>query len=285
MKGTTILGLRRPIQILWIALAAILPVGAALAAGPFNEREAKPQRNVEDTEGIWVLDFRFKDPRMITVDIPGRGRKVCWYLWYQVINNPPPDGHGSKDPVTFIPDFELVTLDKPGVYHDQVLPKVQDAIQKIEDPAGYEEKKRGREPYLDIKNSVSIAGQPIPPSKPDAFPRAVTGVAIWDDVPPDTSRFSIFVSGLSNGWAKGNLPDNQPVILRKTLRLNFRRLGDRSYQDSSEIRFVHPAEWLYRASKLNLSAPAKQPPAPAKPAAFNLPVEDPLQVITRTTPR
>jgi hypothetical protein len=284
MTGTTILGLRRPIQVLWIALAAIVPVGAVLAAGPFNEREAKPQKNVEDPAGIWVLEFRFKDPRVITVDIPGRGRKLCWYLWYQVINNP--EGQGSKDPVTFIPDFEIVTLDKPGVYKDQILPKVQEAIQKIEDPAGYEEKKQGRVPYLDLKNSVTMAGQPIPPSKPDAFPRAVTGVAIWDDVPADTTQFSIFVSGLSNGWAKANnLPDNQPLILRKTLKLNFRRLGDRTYQDSSELRYQPPAEWLYRPSKLHFGLPAKEPPAPPKPAALSRPVEDPLPFITSTTPR
>jgi hypothetical protein len=272
---------------LWIALAVVLPVGAVLAAGPFNEREAKPQRNVEDKEGIWVLDFRFKDPRLITVDVPGRGRRLCWYMWYQIINNPPPDGQGSKDPVTFYPEFELVTLDKPGNYHDQVLPKVQDAIQQIEDPAGYAEKKRERVPYLDLKNSVTIASQPIPPSKPDAFPRAVTGVAIWDDVPPDTTRFSIFVSGLSNGWAQASsVRDGQPVILRKTLQLNFRRQGDHTYQDAGEIRFVPPAQWLYRASKLTPAAPAKPaPPAPPKPAALSLPVDDPVQVIKSTTPR
>jgi len=33
-----------------------------------------------------VLDFRFKAPRLLTVDIPGRGRKICWYMWYQVVN-------------------------------------------------------------------------------------------------------------------------------------------------------------------------------------------------------
>src|SRR5262249_6901423 len=153
---------------------------------------------------------------------------LCWYLWYQVINN-------TKEPRTFIPDFELVTLDKPGVYKDQVLPKVQEAIQKLEDPTG----------YLDIKNSVTIASKPISPSKPDAFPRAVTGVAIWDDVNPDATQFSIFISGLSNGWSEAkNLRNGERVVLRKTLQLNFRRLGDRYYQDSSQIRFQAPVQWL-----------------------------------------
>src|SRR5262249_44277011 len=149
---------------------------------------------------IWVLNFRFKDPRLITVDVPKRGRKVCWYLWYQVINY-------TKDPHDFIPDFELVTHDKNTTHYDQVLWTVQDAVRKIEDPTD----------YYKIKNSVSIANDPIPPSKSDALPRAVTGVAIWDDVDPQTNWFSIYVTGLSNGWSV----DDNGKIRRKTLKLTF----------------------------------------------------------------
>ena len=100
--------------------------------------------------------------------------------------------------------------------------------------------------HLDIKNSVTIASEPIPQSKKDAYPRAVTGVAMWDDVNPDSNRYSIFVSGLSNGWS---IDDNK-VVRRKTLQLNFRRVGDRYLMDSREIRFVPPAEWMYRATSL-----------------------------------
>jgi len=149
----------------WRCLAVLLgllllPAGLVLAANP-NEREVKPRANVLDPDRvltatgelnldskIWVLEFRFKDPRLITVDIPGRGRKLCWYLWYQVINR-------YKEPHTFIPDFELVTLDKQTTHRDEVLPKVQDAIKAIEDSTG----------YLGIKNSVTIAGEPIPAMK------------------------------------------------------------------------------------------------------------------------
>src|SRR5438876_12163334 len=129
--------------------------GSVLAQGlrP-NGREARPRVNVQDKDDIhkpdskiWVMELRFYDPRLITVDIPGRGRKLCWYMKYQVINNTP-------EPHKFIPDFELVTLDKPGVYKDQVLPKVEDAIRQVEDPTG----------YLEIKDSVTIASKPIPVS-------------------------------------------------------------------------------------------------------------------------
>jgi hypothetical protein len=227
------------------------------SANPPNERDAKAQINVEDKDDIrkpdskiWVLDFKFYDPRLITVDIPGRGRKLCWYLKYQVINN-------TKEPRTFIPDFELVTIDKPGVFHDQVLPKVQEAIRQVEDPTG----------YIDFKNSVTIASKPIPPSKPDAAPRAVTGVAIWDDVNPDANRFSIFVSGLSNGWSLAEVPpDNKQIVRRKTLQLNFKRLGDRYYQHSGEIHFVPPVEWVYRATNVTLPGTGSAPKPAAAPA-------------------
>jgi hypothetical protein len=237
MSGGCGLLVRRTLAGLLAALTLAAPCAIAQNLGGHNEIEVKRLPNIQDKEGIWVLDFKFKSPRLITVDIPGRGRRVCWYLLYSVINN-------TKEPRTFIPDFELVTLDKPHVYHDQVLPKVQEAIQRIEDPTG----------HLDFKNSVTIASEPIPPSKPNALPRAVNGVAIWDDVSPEATRYSIYVSGLSNGWSV----DDKDVVRRKTLQLNFRRLGDQYYQDAREIRFVSPAEWVYRASTLKVPEAPKQ---------------------------
>jgi hypothetical protein len=223
-----------------------------------NVIDAKPQINVEDKDDIhkpdskiWVMEFKFESPRLITVDIPGRGRKICWYMIYWVINNTP-EAH------TFIPDFELVTLDKPGVYHDQVLPKVEEAIRQVEDPLG----------TRDMKNSVTIAAKPIPPSKPNATPRAVTGVAIWDDVNADSNRYSVFVSGLSNGWSLAEIPpDNKQIIRRKTLQLNFQRLGDRYNQRSGEIHFVKPVEWVYRATGVTVPGTSpKAEPAPKQAA-------------------
>ncbi len=211
-----------------LAALPVLSLAVAQNPGPFNERDVKKQPNVKDRDNVWVLDFRFKNPRLITVDIPGKGRKVVWYLWYQVINN-------TGEPRTFIPDFDLVTADKNTVHHDVVIPKAQEAIRRIEDPTG----------YLDIKNSVTIASQPIPVTKPDSAPRAVTGVAMWDDIfneQPDTTRFSIFVAGLSDGWSK----DDNGVVRRKTLQLNFKRLSDRNHIDT-EVKFITPSEWIYRA--------------------------------------
>jgi len=243
----------------WQAFALVLVgaagfslVGLAPAANP-NEQVVAPEANVQDRDKInapgskvWVFDFKFKGPRLIKVDVPGRGQKVCWYLWYQVINN-------TGEPRTFIPDFELVTHDRGTVHHDQILPKVQDAIRQVEDPTD----------FYKIKNSVTMAAEPIPPSRPNAAPRPVTGVAIWDDVDPDSNRYSIFIAGLSNGWAVTDPipPDTKPVVRRKTLQLDFKRLGDRYLQRSEEIRFVAPAHWIYRGSQLKVPGlPAPEAP-------------------------
>jgi hypothetical protein len=214
---------------------AALPLGLAttiaLAQGPggFNVVPAPPRVNVQDKEDVWVLDFQFKSPRVVHVDIPGRGQKVVWYVRYEIWNR-------TGAPRYFIPSFELVT--DREVFRDQVLPSVQNQIAKTEDPTG----------YYDIKNSVTIAAQAIPPSKPDANPIYVTGVAIFPDVVervPDLTKFSIFVTGLSNGWAED--PQTH-VVKRKTLQLNFRRFADARVQTSEPIRFQPPVEWVYRGS-------------------------------------
>jgi hypothetical protein len=240
----------------WTSLALLSTV---VAAGPSraqnpNQIEARPLINVEDkddihkTDGkVWVLNFSFYAPRMITVDLPGRGRRICWYIRYEVINR-------TGQPRIFNPNFELVTTDLPGkVFMDEVLPKAQDAIREIEDPLG----------HMDIKNSVTISEKPIPVTRPDGPPKPVTGVAIWADVPPDSNRFSIFVRGLSNGWSLATVPpDNKKVLRVKTLQLNFKRVGDRFNQQTGDIRFVPPVEWVYRA--IDATVPDTAPAAAGK---------------------
>lgn len=218
-----------------------------------NEISVEPSQNAQDRGDVWTMNFKFKPPRIMTADVPGRGRKIVWYMWYQVTNR-------TGEPRFFIPDFELVTLDRQTVHSDEVLPAVEEKIRAIEDPTG----------RLNILNSVTITKEQLPITKPDAAPRVVTGVAIWPDVfdrAPDTNRFSIFVTGLSNGWTEG--PNG--VIRRKTLQLNFRRLADAKNIDSDAIQWIDDPtrtdenpRWIYRAS--TLGAPAAKP-APAKKGA------------------
>ena len=220
----------------------------------FNEREVKAQTSALDSKDVWAFDFRFKDPRMIVVNYPGRGQRVFWYLWYQVVNR-------TGKPQLFSPQFEIVTHDNPAVYRDEVLPAVVDAIRKVEDPTGYQH----------IKNSVSISERAIPFSLPpeEAFPIAVTGVAVWDATAADpkkhnpkvkdladTTSFSIFINGLSSGSVQvdGPAPGLPPITQYKTLQLNFRRHGDRTSVDPRDIEFISPAKWIYRAAGRTIPA-------------------------------
>src|SRR4029077_3746582 len=100
-------------------------------------------------------------------------------------------------------------------------------------------------------------------NKKDATPYKTTGVAVWDDIDPDSNSYSIFVTGLSNGWSK----DDNGVYRRKTLQLNFKKIGDKYLQDSREIRFEGPATWIYRAvEKQDKGSGSDQPPEDKKDA-------------------
>jgi hypothetical protein len=231
-----------------LMLAAFVLTLPGTGQTTFNEREVKAQVSDLDKIGVWAMDFRFKDPRIVKVKLPTRGERVCWYLWYQLINR---SGKAQETQ----PYFELVTLDHPGIYRDEILITAEEMIRKIEDPSNYQ----------DIKNTVLISKHAIPPSKPvdEAFPRPITGIAIWDAGPADpklrdpkekylmeTTRFSIFVRGLSNGSVEVDAPAPglPPITQYKTLQLNFKRTGDRFSTDSRDIGFVSPAQWIYRSA-------------------------------------
>jgi hypothetical protein len=254
---------------LLLGFAPFLLLAGLSRAGNPNEKDVKPGPNVQDPDEIydkdgkpkvgsrlWVLDFKFKPLRSIKVNVPGRGEQICYYLWYQVINK-------TEQPHTFVPNFELVTQDTRMVYRDEILPTVLDAISAVEDPTGVQK----------IQSSNSITREPIPPLRPSALPRPVTGVAIWTDPNEPTARddaaardrkakapklsdsnyFSIFVAGLSNGWALTEaIGDNsKEVVRRKTLQLKFRRKGDGALRRDEDIHY-EGHEWLYRASSLEI---------------------------------
>src|SRR5262249_35076352 len=182
------------------------------------------------------------------------GRRVVWYLWYQVYNKPPVGA--PLEPYTFQPDFELIPLGEGQprmVFHDQILPAVQEAI-------------RRQEGDRVLLNSVTIGEHALPPTPPDSAPRTVTGVAIFPDVEekiPGLTRFSIFVSGLSDGWDLAPTQEgNKHLILRKTLQLNFRRLTDVRRTEAADIQFVDPPQWIYRS---NFAEPIEITPTQSSP--------------------
>ncbi len=254
---------------------ALVAPGLVLAQSGYNERDIAPQLTANDKEDVWTLHFRFQDPRIIVERVPGRGTKIVWYMIYRVYNLDP-----RNEPVKFVPDIELVTLDRHTRFPDEILPSVEETIKDKEDPT-----KRYK-----IKNSVTISAEDIPVSKKDAFPRAVSGVAIWTGIDdplngpdgkplPRTNKFSIFIAGLSNGYTEEKPPD-QPgirIIKRKTLQLDFERLGDGALTEPSGIRWTGAASWIYRAS----TDPLKLAAAPGKkdPTVLATPRLEPIPAI------
>jgi len=241
----------------------------------FNEKEIVPQFAANDKEDVWTLHFRFQDPKIIVEKVPARGTRVIWYMRYAVYNLDP-----KGEPVRFYPDIELVTLDRNTRHPDEVLPSVEKIIRDKEDPSG----------RFNIKNSVTISAEDIPVSKKDAYPRVVNGLAIWTDVDPvadgkdktpRTNKFSIFIAGLSNGYTEER-PIDQPgtkIIKRKTLQLDFERLGSGEVTEPSGIRYTGNATWMYRASTEPLKTMAAEPvPAPGKEKDKNEKVAKPPQL-------
>jgi hypothetical protein len=177
-----------------------------------TEAEKKP---------VWQLEFRFRDPRRLTTAGAGGARKTVWYCRYEVLNP-------TAEPHPFLPDLELEAAGK--VYHDTVLPAAQAAVRRLEDPTG----------TLDLKNSVTIALDPIPPAKSAAGRKGASGVAFWEGVDPDAASFTVYVSGLTNAWSVEG-----ESVRRKVLKLTFKRAD-------GKMVFAGPAEWVYRAAAVEV---------------------------------
>jgi hypothetical protein len=223
------------------AVAISAASGSSLFAQNKTERKVDPIALPLDKVDVWTLNFRYKAPRIITLDgLDKNGKpakKNVWYMWYQVYNM-------YSEPQTFLPEFELVTKDLNTSHLDEPQPYIVDQLRKIEDPTG----------ILNIQTTISISKRPVPPSLPDAIPRMVSGVAVWTEMnekAPKTNRFSIYITGLSNGLAIEKTASDQKLIKRKTLQINFLRptddnrpqLGDIVPDDSNG-----PAEkWIYRS--------------------------------------
>ncbi|MCZ2342923.1 MAG: hypothetical protein LC104_14210 [Bacteroidales bacterium] len=232
--------------------AILAGVFVLTASAPFATAQTVPSqyREVPATElpldrpGVWTLNFDYTPVRIVTVDTPLKGKQRIWYMIYRVYNT-------TDTPQTFYPEFELVTKDPTGVpmrYLDEPRPTILDQIRQIEDPTG----------ALNLQSSISISKNKIPVTKPDSYPRAVYGVAIWPDVnekSPNLNRFSVYVSGLSNGLARARTDVNQERISRKALQIDFVRPTDNARAGVDDIREsdnggLGAVKWIYRPTSL-----------------------------------
>jgi hypothetical protein len=254
----------------FLGAVAVTALGgpAAVAQPNVGEKRIEPLDLPLDKPGVWTLHFRYKPPRIVTLDgIDKAGKpekKVVWYMWYQVYNLPKDDR--EPEPVTFLPEFELVTKDLFTNHLDEPQPHILDQLNKLENPQGLA--------TLKVLSTIEISKRPIPPSKPDAIPRVVTGVAVWTDMAekaPKTNKFSVYVTGLSNGLATEELRTGEKLIKRKTLQINFVRPTDDNRPLATDIRpddALGPAEaWIYRTTSVakSIGQPVPKLPPPPPP--------------------
>ncbi len=246
---------------LWSALLA----GAGLALAPgaaFAQQPDAPFRYVDplklslDRGGVWTLNFAYLPPRIATVNVPGKGDRVVWYMVYYVYNK-------TGRPRTIVPEFELVTKDTGGIaatFLDEPEPAVVEAIKKIEDPTG----------DLNLQTSIGISKAPIPVTAEYLTPpavRAVHGLAVWLDVPekaPDVNNFTIYVSGLTNGLSTKETDAGKLIVSKKTLQLDFKRPTDSVNNRSSDIKINDNAglgseRWDYREARIRDKKPSGAP--------------------------
>src|ERR1051326_2138821 len=142
------------------AIGVVLFPAIAAAQRPANEYHIAPGPNVQDKGDVATLDFDFKPPRMIEVNIPGVGKRVVWYMTYWVSNY-------NKEPFTFYPEFNLLT-NRNTLHQDEVLPEIQEQIRTIEAPSN----------RFKFQNSRALSNAAVPVSKPEALPRRIAGIAI-----------------------------------------------------------------------------------------------------------
>jgi hypothetical protein len=256
-----------------IAIALVVATATVPAAGQDTlglqpgERKVEPAKLPLDRPDVWTLNFRYKSPRILTVDgfddKANPAKQVVWYMWYQVYNR-------SGEPVTFIPEFELVTTDLNTYHLDEPQPYIFEQVKKYEDRTITKEKPEG---ILNFKTTIGISRKPIPASKPDAFPILVSGLAVWTDMDRaekarKTNKFSVYITGLSNGVAveQKALPNDEVVTLvkKKTLRIDFIRPTDENRPQISDIQPDESngpaANWVYRTAQNPMKSKAAAKP-------------------------
>ena len=210
---------------------------------PGNTTLVEKAKNREFQRDIWCLEFAFKPPRFMDVDVPAADlsmhRKRVWYLVYRVRNTggrrtviDPEDPtkrtvEPFETPVRFVPHFVLESLEGLSEdegetayrsYLDRVVPNAMGPIRRREDPA------------RELFDSASMAASDIPPGGER------WGVAVWEDIDPRIDFFTITVRGLTNAirWREragaafaGNMPPASEMDhALESLRLDFWRPGD-----------------------------------------------------------
>lgn len=220
---------RNPARI--IPALAVLLAGACLVLPASSVLAGKhPEPSVYPIRNCWYLDFKHAAPKRIVIDAPGlRAPTAFWYLTYTVTNN-------TGKEVEFLPEYEMVTEDGAIHYGNRGIPQsVFDAIKKV----------TGNDLLLP---SAQLAG-PLHQGED----QAKDGVIIWEEPMLRMGSFSIYIGGLNNEFVAATDNDGKPVlgadgkpiVLRKTLELNYNIFGDEVKAGLNEVH-AKPERWVMR---------------------------------------
>lgn len=231
---------------------ALMPAGVDAQSIRRNEimvPRSVPSDEELDQYKVWTLDVYMKPMRMIPVELtdPATGMKKLEYVRYityravprkpveRVDANAPENQFDEPvSPPLFIPEFTLVITDndRHEEHQDQVIPEALIAINKRE-KANY-------------KSSVNVVG-PIPEVAEEGAPvNELMGVAMWRGIDPEADRYTVYMTGFSNGYRKTDGPDGTPIVLTKTIVQKYIRRGDRFEQKEAEIELEGDPKWIYR---------------------------------------
>ena len=212
---------RRPVAVALAAAVAAFGAAASLS-------HAYPQPSKSPVS--WELKFDYQAPMRVVVEVPGSPTpKAYWYMTYSVINN-------TDSAVNFLPTFEWVSRSGAVTKSDQNIP---DAVfQKIKAKTGNNL----------LENNVQIQG--LLRTGED---QAKDGVAIWPESDPRLGDFSIFVTGLSgesvqmtdSAGKPMNDKDGKPILLFKTLQIDYKLAGDEVYPGNDLLTKVGD-RWVMR---------------------------------------
>lgn len=168
----------------------------------------------------WELKFDHGLPKRIIVETPDSPTPLAyWYMTYTVTNKT------DKEQI-FLPHFDMVSRTGNVIRSDEnISKKVFDAIKQREGS-------QFLEPFTKIGGEIRLGED-----------EARDGVAIWKEPDPRMGNFTIFVSGLSGESVQmkddSGQPlkdaDGNPIILHKTLQLNYLVRGGDVYPGQDEV--------------------------------------------------
>jgi hypothetical protein len=69
---------------------------------------------------------------------------------------------------------------------------------------------------------------------------------MWRGIDPEADKYTVYLTGFSNGIRKLNGPDNMPIVQTKTIMQKYWRKGDRFDAQEPEISLEGDSRWTYR---------------------------------------